>query len=85
MFWNFVMAQAVVCAVIEISGQPLWQAVTRAVAADAVDDLMASTPRLDHIADHLGRVLQVNVDWDDGCPARKIEASRKCGFLAKIA
>src|SRR4051794_10075171 len=65
-------------------GQAFRGAVLAAIFADSVNDLEPVAPFSDHLPEDLGRVLKVDVHWNDRFAVSMVEARRKRGFLAKV-
>ena len=53
--------------------------------SDAVNDLESLAPLGDHLGDHLGRVLEVGVDQDDGVAPGVLYSCRDGGLMAKVS
>src|SRR5882672_1644276 len=60
-------------AIEEPRGAPLEPPFTQAPPALCMDDVVTRLDRREHLADHLGWVLQIGVDGDDDIAAREVE------------
>jgi hypothetical protein len=85
MFWNLVLAQPVVGAIIKVGGEALRQAVGLAIVPYAIDNVETGPPLAEHIAERLGWVLQVDVHRHHGRAARMVNPGGQRRFLAEVA
>ena len=71
--------------VIQVRGGLLEPAFALARAASGVHVLVSLPPQLDHVADQLGRILQVGVDDDQCVGVDRIDAGEHGMLLAEVA
>ena len=70
--------------VIDLAREQLEPGLPRSVHPHAVDDLEALLPFLDHLRDHLGRILEVGVDDHHEVAARVIDSCAQCDLMTEV-